>query len=241
ETVRIAVMMRGPGNLWDIRDPLEPLSGVDVFRRRPEQNLETGEHLVVRRHFVYDVVPLREGTLVVPALRVAFYDPATGAFGVSRSEAVSVDVAARAPVQAQPEAREVATAQAPPSGDASAARAATRRYGAVPTAALALSALLGIALWWRSFGRRRNRSRTLARAEAGRGDATDFARWLRDGIARHLPEARTLTAEEIAAHPKLPPRARQAARLLVEVDRSRFDPSTTAPAPDTVRRALAAL
>jgi hypothetical protein len=112
-------------------------------------------------------------------------------------------------------------------------------WGTAAATVLFLGALLGFTRWWRI--RHRRPALGAARAAAGRGDATEVALWLRAGITHYLPEAHALTAEEIAEHPNLPRRAREAARLLVEADRARFDRSTSSPDPDAVRRALAAL
>ena len=70
ESVRVAVLMRGRGNLWDAPSPFaaSAFKGADVFARRPELRLERGASLIVRRHFAYDVVPRSEGAFEVPRL-----------------------------------------------------------------------------------------------------------------------------------------------------------------------------
>ena len=77
---------------------------------------------------------------------------------------------------------------------------------------------------------------------AAEGDeAAALARALRGALARRLPDAPSLTAEEIAALPALPARAEEAARLLAEAERARFDPTASAPSREAVARAMAKL
>jgi hypothetical protein len=251
ESLRVAVMLRGSGNLWDAPDPLADIAGADVFPRRPEQSLETGAALSVKRHFAYDVVPLREGTLVIPAVRVPYFDPAAGRFATAASDAVRVAVAARAgaPGGESPEAdlspgpaAEGARPARPARQDATAG-AGRRNRRSWPIALAALAAAGGLlAARRRSRARRARAALERALTAAEDGEAAALARALRGALARRVPGAApSLTAEEIAALPALPAAAAEAARLLAEVERARFDPSASAPGRDAVARAVAKL
>ena len=95
ETVRVAVLMRGDGNLWDARDPLPPLENAEVFRSRPVLRVDRGAKLSVARHFIYDVVPRKEGDLVVPEIVVPYFDPVTATYTQAQASGATVKVAPR--------------------------------------------------------------------------------------------------------------------------------------------------
>lgn len=95
ETVRVAVLMRGHGNLWDARDPLPPLENAEVFRLRPVLRVDRGAKLSIARHFIYDVVPRKEGDLVVPEIVVPYFDPVTATYAQAKASGATVKVAPR--------------------------------------------------------------------------------------------------------------------------------------------------
>lgn len=95
ETVRVAVMLRGNGNLWDARDPLPPLENAEVFRSRPVLRVDRGAKLSVARHFIYDVVPRKEGDLVIPEIVVPYFDPVTATYHQAHASETIVKVAPR--------------------------------------------------------------------------------------------------------------------------------------------------
>jgi hypothetical protein len=98
ESLRVEIRLQGGGNLWDASDPLvgdAAPRGAEVFASPPTLEVERGSGLFVRRHFRYEVVPRRAGELVLPELRVAFFDPATGRYAEARAPELRVPVAPR--------------------------------------------------------------------------------------------------------------------------------------------------
>jgi hypothetical protein len=240
ESVRVALMARGAGNLWLLDAPLEAaaLPGSDVFARAPELALERGRGLFVRRHFAYDIVPRAAGRLVIPPLQVAYFDPEAGAYRQAATEEVQVRVEERAAA--------AAATRAP--ADAGAARPRTQGSSRAVVAALAAAcALGGAAVWWR-LRRRADDTAARALAEAGRsraagdrtGELAAQSRALRAALARDVPDALALDAEELAARAARPA-ARDAAALLASLERARFQPGAAAPAAEEVERAVRAL
>jgi hypothetical protein len=241
ETLRVAVMLRGPGNLWRAPEPLGDVAGAEVFRRRPELTFETGPHLALKRHFVYDVVPLQVGELAIPALRVAYFDPANGRYAVAASEPVRVTVGARAPQggPAEQPAQSDAGSTEPPA-DVTDVADSPRRWW--PAAVALLGAAAGLlARYLSSRAIRATAGLDGALAGEAEDEAAALARTLRNALARWLPNGSALTAEEIAALDSLPPAAAEAARLLVAAERARFDPAASAPSREAVARAVARL
>jgi len=95
ETVRVAIMLRGDGNLWDARDPLPVLENAEVFRSRPVLRVNRGAKLSIVHHFIYDVVPRKEGNLVVPEIVVPYFDPITATYRQAHADGATVKVAPR--------------------------------------------------------------------------------------------------------------------------------------------------
>jgi hypothetical protein len=95
-SLRLTVRLQGGGNLWDAPEPYpddDAFGGAEVFRSRPELDLERGTSLVVRRRFVYELVPRKVGVLQVPELRIPYFDPAAGRYGTAGAPALQVNVA----------------------------------------------------------------------------------------------------------------------------------------------------
>lgn len=240
ESVRVALMLRGPGALWALPSPYDrELPGAELFPRRPELVLERGRTLQLRRHFVYDLVPREPGPLPLPALEIPWLDPATGRYGATRSPAVTLRVLPRAvpaPAPASPEPAADPSAEGP---------------GARSGVAAALLAVLGVALAGAAGLRRRRRRRgsgeveaalRQARAAPGAREAGPaLERALRAALRRHVPDVGALTPAELAARDGLAPPVREAARQLALVERARFDPRSPPPDVDAVARAIAAL
>lgn len=241
ESVRVALMLRSGGNLWELPPPYSEAAfpGSDVFARRPKQVLERGHRLQVRRHFAWDVVPRETGVLRVPGVALPYFDPRSGSYAVARSPAVEVTVR-----DAAPEA-----ARAPARGNATQAAQPPRARGrAMLVSFIALAAtILGVAgvLWLRRRSadpRRRGPSQRPAVREEARdeGAAAELERTLRSALARHLEDAASVTSEELIARRPGPALA-AAARCLASLERARFDPEAPPPDADAVHRVIAQL
>jgi hypothetical protein len=246
-SVRLAVTLQGAGNLWDAPEPVlsaEALGGAELFRRSADVELDRGTRLLVRRRFVFDLVPRREGVLEIPALAFAYYDPVAGRYAEATAEAVRVTVGPPAAPSASDagHAEPLRSAAQP----ASAHPGRTRIALGVAGAALLLAALGAAGLRW---GRRRERSQrvgqALARAEAARAagdrdaELAGLARALRIALAARSQEGAEGPVEAIPpAH--LAPASRAALELLAALERARFDPATPAPDRAAVLRSLAA-
>jgi hypothetical protein len=240
DAARVALMVRGAGNLWMLEPPLtsDALPGTDVFTRAPELALERGHGLFVRQHFAYDVVPRAAGPLVIPRLRVDYFDPEAGVYRQAATEEVQVMVEERAAVAAATSAREGQVEAGTRPGGPS--------HGLLAAIATAL-ALGGAAAWWRLRRRAEDpAARALADATRSRAEgdaAAELAaqsRALRAALARHIPDALALDAEELAAR-AAQPAARDAAALLASLERARFRPGVAPPAAAEIERAVRAL
>lgn len=249
ESVRVGVVLRGEGNVWDAPEPFPDdaaFGGADVFRRRPDEVLEPLRRLTVRHQFAYDLVPRREGTLRIPAVRVPYLDPATRRYAVAEAPAIDVRVLPAADARRPPEDA---------IGDAEPARAPGEAAPHVdpflPPWALAFLLCAGIACAGLGGGalvlRRRRRDvgpeAALREARAARAardrdaEAAALARALRRVLGRHVEGAADLTADEIRERARRP-EVIAASRALADVERARFDPRAPPPDAAAVERAL---
>jgi hypothetical protein len=234
-STRLEVSLRGASNLWDARDPLAGASGpegIELFPARPRLQLEPGVQLAVRRSFEYDAVPLREGRLLIPSLRVPYFDPDQRRYRIASSRELAIEVA--------PRAAERSAAQ--PAKPGAQATAAPRRRWLWALAALAAVSVLAGALARRRRAEGSGAQLAELEAEAGADDeAARQARALRRSLQPHLAGARSSPVEELCAPPGADPAVERALTLLAEVERSRFDPRATAVPRAAVRAAIQAL
>jgi hypothetical protein len=250
-SIRVAVMLRGEGNLWIADDPMGPIAAADVFRRRPHTSFDTGSRLTVNRHFVYDVVPLHTGELEIPAIRVAYFDATQGRFATVRVEAVSVAVepAANATASDATSRAVDATFESETFGTQTTATnardAPVRSRVNRPVIAGAVIAGIAVAFVLRRRLREHRRIATIESTVAaipdGTGEAAAIAQVLRVAISAHVEGLAAQTAEELAADPSLPERVTAAVQLLAEAEHARFDPAAALPDRDAVRDAIARL
>jgi hypothetical protein len=246
-SVHVELGLQGGGNLWDVPDPRPDdaaFGDAEVFRQRPELELERGTSLFVRRHFAYDIVPRSEGVLTLPELRVAYFDPIAERYAEAHVAGVEVAVG--------PRAARAETAAHPAQADPAPLPPATSPRGPWPWIAIAAAAVVlaaGALLVARrrrltSGGAIANALAEAAAAErAGHAEASAaaLARALRAALATHLPEAERHTPEQLLANPSLSAPLRTALELLTALERARFDPSAPAPEHAAVERVLAQL
>jgi len=247
-SVRIQLRLQGGGNLWDAPDPLPEgaaFGDAEVFRQRPQLELERGTSLFVRRRFAYDVVPRREGVLVVPELRVAYFDPGAERYAEARVAGVEVTVG--------PRETPTGTSVNPPHAGEEPSQAASGSGARWPWIAMAAGAAALAAAT--ALGVRRRRlpsddgavSAALADAAAAEsvGDseasAAALARALRAALATQVPGARHSAPQELLARDTLGTPVRAALELLSAVEQARFDPAKPAPERPAIERALARL
>lgn len=247
ETLRLAVVLVGEGNLWAAAPPLDPAGpDLDAYPQAPELQLEPGERLRVRRTFVWELVPRRAGRLALPAPRVPWFDPATGRYAVAEGPALHVAVrpAAARPRPGPPEAA------APSAGEPVPEDRGWRGWAALLAGLVAAAGAFAVRDARRRSGPLRAAAPALAEAEraraagAGAAAAGALAAALRAGLAQRVAGGDALAPEEIVARAGGTGAVAEAAALLAQLDRVRFagDGGGQAPLPaDRVRAALRAL
>ena len=246
-SVHVELGLQGGGNLWDAPDPRPDdmaFGDAEVFRQRPELELERGTSLFVRRRFAYDVVPHREGVLALPELRVAYFDPIAERYAEARVAGVEVAVGPRI-------ARAETPAHPAQSGAAPLPPAASPRgpwpWIAIAAVAAALTAAAVLVARRRRLtsGRRRrgrarrgsrSRTRRPRRSQRGGPSARAARRPGRTPPQGGAPHARAAARRRLALR-----LATRGARAPGRVERARFDPAAPAPERARVEHAVARL
>jgi hypothetical protein len=223
ESVSLTVTVQGETNVWTapIAFPFPP-DEAEVFERPSDLSRDMGRSLGLRWHRGFDLVPRRAGRLEIPALAVAYFDPATGRYGEAHTPALAIEVGERAAAASLPAPEPEAAAAATEGGD----------RGWLVWLAIGLAGALGLGaalLARRRLAPRRGAAERCAARDAlaaalARADAADAAaaasRLLRLGLEPALPDARSLAVEEIRGRAPSAEAARVA--LLARLEQARF-------------------
>ncbi|MDJ0786363.1 MAG: hypothetical protein QNK05_06115 [Myxococcota bacterium] len=243
-SVRLSVLVHGPANLWEVRlDPTPELAEqeAEVFAHPVEIARDVGRRLTLRRYAVFDVVPRKTGSLVVPALSVPYFDPETARYERARTRPLEIFVEARA--AAAPEERP--TEEAP----AEAADAPVPLW-LLGVAGVVAATVLGARLRQRSGAGadpREEIAACMARAEQASAEGRpadaleELARSARLALSRRVPGALGLSTEELFERAGSGP-GREWVQLLQRLDRMRFsgtpDPAETRDVMASLARSL---
>jgi len=241
-SLRLSVIAQGYTNLWSMPSPREALAAVpdvDVFEQPAELARDAGRALALRRYFHFDLVPRKAGVLPLPALRVPYFDPATGRYEEATAQLPAlrvVEAPARPRAPGQP---------ATPAGTSRGPAPRLARFLALAAGLGALALAAGLLLLLR--GRRRRAPGddlagllAEARAAAARGDGDASARAASQALQLALAAARGAAAPP-AGLEDAPGPLRDAARLLAQIERARFAPGGAPPQLRAVEAAIARL
>lgn len=223
KNLRLVVDLHGSANLWAAPAPdLEAAFGraVEVFREPPTLVFgESNGSLTVRRTLRYDLVPRRLGDFEVPALALAYFDPAARRYASVRAEPIHFHV-----VRTHSGSR---TFLGSPAAPVPSARLPWMALAGV-VLAIALVVSLSLSRWWRSASAPRSPSslpspRVAYRSACDALGSGSFPARLSDAVkagihARYHFDAAALTTEEIERRIS----DGEALALLRALDRTRF-------------------
>ena len=99
DPVTLSVTVRGVGNISSLPAPIWPeLENVRAYDGETQTNVATANYTVQgERRFDRLIVPKQPGELVIPSIRYAFFDPATGQYHVVETVPINVSVTPGAP------------------------------------------------------------------------------------------------------------------------------------------------
>jgi len=248
ETLHLTVRLEGETNVWAAPSPraaLESVPELDVFAHAGQLARDAGRTLRLRQYWTFDLVPRRAGTLRLPELRFAYFDPAERRYAEASAPGLAIAVGeapARGPA---PRPREVEEPEPRPALDA--------RHVLLGLALTVGGLALLVRMARRGLRRRPSDALHLVLDRAREdmmetvyrrdpvGHANALAVGVREALGTRVLGAATASAEELLglAPPTGP--LRDAAYLLIQLDAIRFGGSGALPTMQEYRRVIHAL
>jgi len=95
DSTTLTVTVSGEGNLRDLVElGPEEIPGFRIYPDKPSIEIQVqGNRVVSTRVFKKALVPMEEGTLVIPPVRLPFFDPGDGEYRVARTDPIPLSVA----------------------------------------------------------------------------------------------------------------------------------------------------
>ncbi len=93
EAVTWKVTVRGTGNIRNVRLPkLDKLDGFRVYEPTTKETIEPGDEIHGEKVYTYLLLPQKGGTLSVPSMELAYFDPTTAKYAVAKSPRVALTI-----------------------------------------------------------------------------------------------------------------------------------------------------
>jgi len=93
EAVTWKVTVRGTGNIRNVRLPkLEKMDGFRVYEPTTKETIDPGDEIHGQKVYTYLLLPQKGGALTLPAVELAYFDPATAKYAVAKSEPIALTV-----------------------------------------------------------------------------------------------------------------------------------------------------
>ncbi len=93
EALTLTIDIAGQGNLRNVRAPALPrLDGWKTYEPKITVNIDPGETVSGKKTIEYLILPERAGTTMFPSFELAYFDPATKSYAVTKSDPLRVEV-----------------------------------------------------------------------------------------------------------------------------------------------------
>lgn len=93
EAVTWKVTVRGVGNIRNARLPkIERLDGFRLYEPTSKETIEPGDEVHGQKVYTYLLLPQKGGALTLPAVELAYFDPAAGRYAVAKSQPIAFTV-----------------------------------------------------------------------------------------------------------------------------------------------------
>ena len=93
EAVTWKVTVRGVGNIRNVRLPkIDRIDGFRVYEPTTKETIEPGDEIHGQRVYTYLLLPQKGGTLTLPAVTLAYFDPAAARYDVAKSQPITITV-----------------------------------------------------------------------------------------------------------------------------------------------------
>jgi hypothetical protein len=93
EAVTWKVTVRGVGNIRNVQLPkIDHLDGFRVYEPTTKETIEPGDEIHGQKVSTYLLLPQKGGTVTLPSVELAYFDPTTAKYDVAKSQPITVTV-----------------------------------------------------------------------------------------------------------------------------------------------------
>lgn len=93
EAVTWKITVGGTGNVRNVRLPkLDKVDGFRVYEPTTKESIEPGDEIHGQKIYTYLLLPQKGGALSLPAVELAYFDPATAKYAVAKSTPIALTV-----------------------------------------------------------------------------------------------------------------------------------------------------
>jgi hypothetical protein len=93
EALTFRVTVKGIGNVRNVKLPrLDKLDGFKAYEPTTKESLEKGDLVRGEKTYTYLLMPLRGGSLTLPAIEMPYFDPTAGRYAVAKTQPVTITV-----------------------------------------------------------------------------------------------------------------------------------------------------
>jgi BatD DUF11 like domain len=92
EAVTLKLVVKGAGNLRNVKLPRLDLDGFKAYDPTTRENVERGDVIRGEKIFTYLLMPLKGGALTLPAIELPYFDPQGGKYQVARTAPIAITV-----------------------------------------------------------------------------------------------------------------------------------------------------
>jgi hypothetical protein len=94
DSTTLTITVQGRGNLRDLTDvSMQNLATIKIYPDNPSFQMEqVGDYIEGTKVFKKALVPLQEGPLEIPPLKVVYFEPVSGTYTVAKTEALKLSV-----------------------------------------------------------------------------------------------------------------------------------------------------
>ncbi|HZS40841.1 MAG TPA: BatD family protein [Polyangia bacterium] len=92
EAVTLKLVVKGVGNLRNVKVAKLDLPGFKAYEPATRENIERADVIRGEKTFTYLLMPLKGGALTLPAIELPYFDPAAAKYEVARTQPIAITV-----------------------------------------------------------------------------------------------------------------------------------------------------
>jgi hypothetical protein len=93
EALTFRISVKGIGNVRNVKLPkLDKLDGFKAYEPTTKETLDKGDLVRGEKAYTYLLMPTRGGSLTLPVIELAYFDPTAGRYAIAKTQPISVTV-----------------------------------------------------------------------------------------------------------------------------------------------------